>query len=160
MLYGQHRDTAQFELEFYILCRIIGGFTWNPETMGKWFWQSEKDKDLVILRKRVDVPSADFGTESEYPVVFPVWAKVIQTSATTYQETAQTDNVITHYITIRWRRGITSDFEVAKGDEVYRVKRVRDLNSKRRFLLLECTELGSFTENTGGNSNGGTLFTR
>ena len=42
MLYGQHRDTAQFELEFYILCRIIGGFTWNPETMGKWFWQSEK----------------------------------------------------------------------------------------------------------------------
>ena len=23
MLYGQHRDTAQFELEFYILCRII-----------------------------------------------------------------------------------------------------------------------------------------
>lgn len=75
-------------------------------------------------------------------------------------ETAQTDNAITHYITIRWRRGITTDFEVANGDEVYRVKRVRDLNSKRRFLLLECTELGSFTQNSGGNSSGGTLFSR
>ncbi|EPC7128950.1 phage head closure protein [Citrobacter sp. Cb130] len=119
----------------------------------------ELDK-RVLIRKRVDVPSDDFGTEPEYPVSFYVWAKVVQTSATTYQETAQTDNVITHYITIRWRSGITSDFEVAKGDEVYRVKRVRDLNSKRRFLLLECTELGSLTENIGGNSSGGTLFTR
>ena len=114
----------------------------------------------VVLRERVDVPADDFGTEPEYPVLFKTWAKVLQTSATTYQETAQTDNAITHYITIRWRRGITTDFEVAKGDEVYRVKRVRDLNSKRRFLLLECTELGLFTENTGGNSSGGTLFTR
>lgn len=54
MLYGQHRDTAQFELEYHILCRIIGGFRWNPATMGKWFWQSEKDKDLVILREWVE----------------------------------------------------------------------------------------------------------
>ncbi|MDM2756878.1 phage head closure protein [Citrobacter sp. Cpo073] len=114
----------------------------------------------VVLRERVDVPADDFGTEPEYPVSFNAWAKVLQTSATTYQETAQTDNAITHYITIRWRRGITTDFEVANGDEVYRVKRVRDLNSKRRFLLLECTELGSFTENSGGISSGGTLFSR
>ena len=119
----------------------------------------ELDK-RVLLRKRVDVPTADFGTEPEYPVSFNAWAKVLQTSATTYQETAQTDNAITHYITIRWRRGITTDFEVANGDEVYRVKRVRDINSKRRFLLLECTELGSFTQNSGGNSSGGTLFSR
>ncbi|ENB6028580.1 phage head closure protein [Shigella dysenteriae] len=119
----------------------------------------ELDK-RVLVRKRVDVPAADFGTEPEYPISFRAWAKVIQTSATTYQETAQTDNVITHYITIRWRRGITTDFEVVLNDLVYRVKRVRDLNSKRRFLLLECTELGEFPVNTGGNSNGGTLFSR
>lgn len=119
----------------------------------------ELDK-RVWLRKRVDVPADDFGTEPEYPVLFPAWAKVVQTSATTYQDTAQTDNVITHYITIRWRRDITSDFEVVKGDEVYRVKRGRDLNGKRRFLLLECTELGVFSANTGGDASGGTLFSR
>lgn len=80
----------------------------------------ELDK-RVQLRKRVDVPTADYGTEPEYPVSFGAWAKIVQTSATTYQETAQTDNAITHYITLRWRSGITSDFEVVNGDEVYRV---------------------------------------
>ncbi|MCU6668697.1 phage head closure protein [Enterobacteriaceae bacterium H4N4] len=119
----------------------------------------ELDK-RILLRKRVDEPTADFGTEPEYPVSFRAWAKVIQTSATTYQETAQTDNVITHYITIRWRRGITSDFEVVEGDEVYRVKRARDLNGERRYLLLECTELGFQPATTGGNSNGKSLFSR
>ncbi len=119
----------------------------------------ELDK-RVLLRKRVDVPAADLGTRPEYPVSYPVWAKVVQTSATTYQETAQTENVITHYITVRWRRGITSDFEVVQGDQVYRVRRARDLNSKRRYLLLECTELGTEPATTGGNGNGNSLFSR
>ena len=119
----------------------------------------ELDK-RVLFRKRVDVPAADLGTRPDYPVSFPVWAKVVQTSATTYQETAQTDNAITHYITVRWRRGITSDFEVVQGDQVYRVKRARDLNSKRRYLLLECTELGTEPATTGGNGNGDSIFSR
>ncbi|MBM6634615.1 phage head closure protein [Leclercia adecarboxylata] len=119
----------------------------------------ELDK-RVLLRKRVDVPAADLGTRPEYPVSYPVWAKVVQTSATTYQETAQTENVITHYITVRWRRGITCDFEVVQGDQVYRVRRARDLNSKRRYLLLECTELGNEPVTTGGNNNGDSLFSR
>lgn len=118
----------------------------------------ELDK-RVRLRLRVDTPSADFGVEPDYPVSFPAWAKVVQTSATTYQETAQTDEAVTHYITIRYRRGISSDFEVAHDGKVYRVRRGRDLNGKRRFLLLECTELGEFPATQGG-SNGGTLFTR
>lgn len=50
MMYGEHRDKAQIELELYVLCQILGGFKWNPEKIGKWFWQSEADKDLVILR--------------------------------------------------------------------------------------------------------------
>ena len=50
---------------YFILCRIIGGFTWNPETMGKWFWQSEKDKDLVILRKWVEPGSNQLLTNSQ-----------------------------------------------------------------------------------------------
>jgi len=119
----------------------------------------ELDK-RVLLRKRVDVPAADLGTRPDYTESYPVWAKVVQTSATTYQETAQTDNAITHYITVRWRRGITSDFEVVQGEQVYRVRRGRDLNGKRRYLLLECTELGTEPATTAGNSNGNSLFSR
>lgn len=54
MLYGERRDKAQIELELYILCQILNGITWDSETMGRWFWQSRTDKDLVILRKWVE----------------------------------------------------------------------------------------------------------
>lgn len=54
MLYGERREKARLELELYILCQIINGFKWNPETMGKWFWQSKIDKDLVILKSWVE----------------------------------------------------------------------------------------------------------
>ena len=54
MLYGERRDKAQIELELYILCQITNGLQWNPQKMGKWFWQSETDKDLVILREWVE----------------------------------------------------------------------------------------------------------
>ncbi len=54
MLYGERRDNAQVELELYILCQILNGLTWDSETMGKWFWQSKTDKDLVILRNWVE----------------------------------------------------------------------------------------------------------
>lgn len=54
MLYGQRRDKAQIALELYVLCGIIAGFGWDPETMGRWFWQSRNDKDLVILREWVE----------------------------------------------------------------------------------------------------------
>lgn len=113
----------------------------------------------VLIRLRVDMPADNFGVEPQYPVTFRTWAKVIQTSATTWQETAQTGDAITHYITIRYRRGITADYEVVCGDSVYRVKRQRDLNGARRFLLLECTELGECRQSHGG-SNGDSLFSR
>lgn len=54
MMYGERREKAQIELELYVLCQIINGFQWNPETMGNWFWQSRVDKDLVILRNWVE----------------------------------------------------------------------------------------------------------
>lgn len=54
MLFGEHRDKAQIELELYVLCQILGGFKWNPDQMGRWFWQSKIDKDLVILRNWVE----------------------------------------------------------------------------------------------------------
>lgn len=52
MLYAPVRDVAQIELELYILIMLIENkLQWNEETMGKWFWQSSFDKDLVILRQ-------------------------------------------------------------------------------------------------------------
>lgn len=54
MMYGIPRENARFLLEFSLLAYIFTGkLTWNEE-WGKWFWQSEKDKDFVILRQWVE----------------------------------------------------------------------------------------------------------
>lgn len=55
MRYGLLRDETQVSLELSVLCFILNGsFAWDEQSMGKWFWQSSKDKDLVILRQWVD----------------------------------------------------------------------------------------------------------
>lgn len=52
---GCKRDVAQARLEGFILCMILGGhLLWNEETMGKWFYQSKNDPDLVILRSWIE----------------------------------------------------------------------------------------------------------
>lgn len=63
MLYGCRRDKAQIELELYLLCQLINGLKWNPETMGSWFWQGKTDKDLVILRRWVE-PDCNLTTNN------------------------------------------------------------------------------------------------
>ncbi|MBN7120334.1 phage head-tail adapter protein [Erwinia billingiae] len=97
----------------------------------------------IHLRQRIDQAAADYGTEPVYQNEKDLWAKVRQVGATTYHESVQADDAITHYMTIRFRKGITSDFEVVYSENVYRIKRLRDLNSAGRYLLLECEELGA-----------------
>ena len=55
MRYGFLRDETQVCLELAVLCFVLNGsLVWDEQKMGKWFWQSDKDKDLVILRQWVD----------------------------------------------------------------------------------------------------------
>ena len=45
------RDLAQANLEGFILCMMLNGsFMWDENKLGKWFWQSQNDNDLVILK--------------------------------------------------------------------------------------------------------------
>lgn len=50
MMYGLPREEARFNIEMLVLCSLLLGLKWD-ESWGKWFWQSTKDKDLVLLRE-------------------------------------------------------------------------------------------------------------
>ena len=51
LIYGTRREIAQYMLESFILCAIINGdFIWNDEIHGKWFYQDNIERDLVILK--------------------------------------------------------------------------------------------------------------
>ena len=56
MLYGDSREVSQASLELYILICILNGSFQVSEvfTAGQWFWQSNNDRDLVILRKWIE----------------------------------------------------------------------------------------------------------
>jgi len=52
---AERREVAQAKLEGFILCMILDGkFVWNEQRMGKWFWQSKGDPDLIILRNWIE----------------------------------------------------------------------------------------------------------
>ena len=51
LIYGVRREIAQYMLESFILCAIINGdFVWDDEIHGKWFYQDNIERDLVILK--------------------------------------------------------------------------------------------------------------
>lgn len=51
---AERREITKSMLEGLILCMILENrFVWD-ENWGKWFWQSESDKDLIILRKWIE----------------------------------------------------------------------------------------------------------
>ena len=55
MAIGGNREIARAQLEGFILCMIVNEtFTWNETEMGKWFYQSKRDPDLVILRNWIE----------------------------------------------------------------------------------------------------------
>lgn len=55
MATGERREVAQARLEGFILCMILNGkFQWDEEKLGKWFYQSKIDPDLIILRDWVE----------------------------------------------------------------------------------------------------------
>ena len=54
LMVAQRREVAQAKLEGFILCMVLNGkFKWDTE-MGKWFWQSRNDQDLVILKNFIE----------------------------------------------------------------------------------------------------------
>lgn len=55
MATGERREVARAKLEGFILCMIVDGFfVWDEDEMGKWFYQSKRDPDLVILRSWIE----------------------------------------------------------------------------------------------------------
>ena len=49
-----YREREQAKLEGFILCSILSGNLKWTENMGKWFYQSKNDPDLVILKSWIE----------------------------------------------------------------------------------------------------------
>lgn len=55
LIVAERREIAQAKLEGFILCMILENkFIWDDMKLGKWFYQSKEDQDLVILKKWIE----------------------------------------------------------------------------------------------------------
>ena len=54
MMYGERREVARCKLELYVLMQLLRGNLWWDNSWGTWFWCSENDKDLIILRDWIE----------------------------------------------------------------------------------------------------------
>lgn len=56
LMVAERREYSQAVLEGFVLCMIVSGqLVWDEQIMnGKWFYQSETDPDLVLLRSWVE----------------------------------------------------------------------------------------------------------
>ena len=54
MMYGERREVARCKLELYVLMQLLrGNLAWENR-WGTWFWRSENDRDLIILRDWIE----------------------------------------------------------------------------------------------------------
>lgn len=98
------------------------------------------------LRHRVTVQTLDeradptHAVETDYVNVATVWADVEAVSGRTEIESKQIGEAVTHRVTMRSRLDVTAENWLLWRGRRFRIRRVRDLDERRRFLILDCEE--------------------
>lgn len=96
----------------------------------------------ITVRLRTDIPALNQGLDSLFTDQKKRWAKIEPVGTAVYANGVQIDMKITHRVTFYYLKGMSESHEVVHGATIYRVRRVADMNGKRRFTLLEVEELG------------------
>lgn len=94
----------------------------------------------VRLEKRRSSAAAGFGMTHVYELIADAWCKIEGVGSATYQDGVQIGERITHRITMRYRQ--RQDFDhISRGDQRFRVQRMRDPDGTRRRLVVEAEEI-------------------
>ena len=92
---------------------------------------------IEILRKE-QVPDAATGISENRTLLLETFAKVEQLSGAIYRGQSQTVEPVTHRFTIRHpRMVVTTEAYIRWRGRDYRIRRVREADSTRRFLEIE-----------------------
>jgi head-tail adaptor len=103
----------------------------------------------VTIALRTQFPTAGGGMTEGLSNIISVRADVQPVGPMTFYGSAQVDTPVTHKITIRWLDWIGTTHVVIRDSkradgttrrEVFRVRRVMEIDGRKRFLLLECEE--------------------
>jgi len=100
----------------------------------------------VTIATRAQAPAPDGGIAETYTRLQTVRADVQPIGALTFWGAQQTDTPVTHRIALRWLDGIDNTQAILRDTiradqsvrtEVFRIRRVQELNGRKRFLAIE-----------------------
>lgn len=103
---------------------------------------------LVTLYRRDQVPADDLALQETLVPIATVHAAIEPTFASTFYQSTQVDQPVTHMLTIRWQDyPETIDVVIRSTDrpdtggqrtELFRVRRTKEVGGRKRFLQMEC----------------------
>ena len=103
----------------------------------------------VTIAQRNQAPSTLGGIVETLDNIMSVRAAVEPTGALTFYSGVQVDTPVTHRITIRWLDWIGTNHVILRNTnrpdgsvrkEIFRVRRVMEIDGRKRFALLECEQ--------------------
>lgn len=103
---------------------------------------------LVTLYRRDQGPADDLALQETLVPIAIVHAAIEPTFASTFYQSTQVDQPVTHMITIRWQdypgtidvviRSTTRPDTSGQRAELFRVRRTKEVAGRKRFLQMEC----------------------
>lgn len=102
---------------------------------------------LVTLYRRDQAPAANGGITENLVPIANVHADVQATYPGTFYASAQVDTPVTHLIRMRWQDYLENVFVIARSTlrpsdgtmrtELYRVRRIKEIGGRKRFVEIE-----------------------
>lgn len=106
----------------------------------------ELNRRATFMLKQ-SVPNQQSGFDSKTTKTFQVWAKLEVIGGSQFWGSMQVNRTTTHRIWVRQMPGLTLPVDLTKLVHIeidnlrYKCKRVTDVNSERRFTIIEAEEL-------------------
>lgn len=103
----------------------------------------------VTIALRTQVPATTGGMQETLTDIITVRADVQPVGPMTFYGSAQVDTPVTHKITIRWLDWVSTLHVIIRDSlrqdgsmrrEVFRIRRMMEIDGRKRFLLLEVEE--------------------
>jgi phage head-tail adaptor, putative, SPP1 family len=80
------------------------------------------------------------GLRDLYTTIATVWASVEPVSGNTEFASKQIGEEVTHRVVIRYRSDVTAENWISWRGRRFRIRKVRDLEERRRYQILDCEE--------------------
>lgn len=95
----------------------------------------------VQIQSYSEVQDSTHGTIKTWTTLYTVFAEIVPVKGYTTFDTQQINEAVTHKITIRWQPYITSELWLLKDSRRFRIRNIRNLLERNRFLEMLCEEV-------------------